>query len=175
MARLRELCVISTNVKFESKDMKVGLHANMVDMRMNKIGSYLRDVFVILCERLSGDYGGTIEHLWIDFELIESLAKPDGKPRYPFRFAKRVSGRSSFGLPPAPDNFNVGHFSVRPDFQRLLSIANEDIIPYCLNLIYKELEVLKTKEKKLGGFDSELFRKKYMDECTRLGYKINPN
>ena len=155
--------------------MRIGLHANMVDMRTDKIGSSLRDVFVILCERLSGDYGGTIEHLWIDFELIESHAKPDGKPRYPFRFTKRVSGRSSFGLPPAPDNFNVGHFSVRPDFQRLLSIANEDITTYCLNLIYKELEVLKTKEKKLGGFDSELFRKKYMDECTRLGYTIKPN
>lgn len=155
--------------------MKVGLHANMVDMRTDKIGSSLRAVFVILSERLSGDYGGTIEHLWIDFELIESHAKPDGKPRYPFRFTKRVSGRSSFGLPPAPDNFNVGHFSVRPDFQRLLSIANEDITAYCLNLIYKELEVLKTKEKKLGGFDSELFRKKYKDECTRLGYTINPN
>lgn len=86
-----------------------------------------------------------------------------------------MSGRSSFGLPQAPDNFNVGHFSVRPDFQRLLSIANEDITTYCLNLIYKELEVLKTKEKKLGGCNSELFRKKYLDECTRLGYTINPN
>ena len=140
-----------------------------------KIGSSLRAVFVILCERLSGDYGGTIEHLWIDFELIESNAKPYGNQRYPFRYTKRMSGRSSFGLPPAPDNLNVGHFSVRPDFQRLLSIANEDITTYCLNLIYKELEVLKTKEKKLGGFNSELFRKKYVDECTRLGYTINPN
>ena len=98
--------------------MKVGLHANMVDMRTDKIGSSLRAVFVILCERLSGDYGGTIEHF---------------------------------------------------------SIANEDITAYCLNLIYKELEVLKTKEKKLGGFNSELFRKKYVDDCTRLGYTINPN
>ena len=155
--------------------MRIGLHANMVDMRTDKIGSSLRAVFVILCERLSGDYGGTIEHLWIDFELIESNAKPDGNPRYPFRYTKRMSGRSSFGLPPAPDNLNVGHFSVHPDFQRLLSRANEDIIPYCLNLIYRELEVLKTKEKILGGFDSELFRGKYMDECTRLGYTIKPN
>ncbi|QTV05069.1 hypothetical protein [Faecalibacter bovis] len=155
--------------------MKVGLHANMVDMQTDKIGSALRDVFTILCERLSGNYGGAIEHLWIDFELIESHAKLDGKPRYPFRFAKRVSGRSNFGLPPSPDNFNVGHFSVRPDFHRLLTISRDEVIPYCLNLIYKELIVLKTKEKKLGGFDSELFRKRFVDECMRLGYKINPN
>jgi len=152
--------------------MKVGLHANMADTQTAEIGSLLRDVFDVLCEKLSGNYGGTIEHLWIDFELIEGLAKTDGKPKYPFRFAKRVSGRSSFGLPPVPDSFNVGHFSVRPDFHRVLSISKEEIIPYCLNLIYKELEVLKTKEKKLGGFDSDLFRKKFVDECTRLGYKI---
>lgn len=50
--------------------MKVGLHANMVDMRTDKIGSSLRAVFVILCERLSGDYGGTIEHFSIANEDI---------------------------------------------------------------------------------------------------------
>ena len=155
--------------------MKVGLHANMVDMQTDKIGSLLRDVFKILCERLNGKYGGTIEHLWIDFELIESHAKSHGKPRHPFRFAKRVSGRSRLGLPPSPDNFNVGHFSVRPDFNKLLSLPNEEVIPYCLNLIYNELVGLKTKEKKLGGFHSELFRKKFADECMRLGYKINLN
>ncbi len=155
--------------------MKVGLHANMVDLKTDKIGDSLRDVFKILCVKLDGNYGGTIEHLWIDFELIESHAKPDGKPRHPFRFAKRVSGRSSFGLPPSPDCFNVGHFSVRPNFRHLLSIAKNEIIPYCLNLIYKELEILKTKEKKLGGFNSELFGSTFSEECKKLGYKLNSN
>jgi hypothetical protein len=155
--------------------MKVGLHANIVDLKTDKIGDSLRDVFEVLCERLDGDYAGTIEHLWIDFELIESHAKSGGKPRYPFRFAKRVSGRSSFGLPPSPDYFNVGHFSVRPNFRHLLSISKDEIIPYCLNLIHKELEILKTKERKLGGFDSELFRKRFSEECKNLGYKLNSN
>jgi len=155
--------------------MKVGLHANMVDLKTDKIASSLRDVFIVLCVRLNGDYGGTIDHLWIDFELIESHAKPDGKPRYPFRFAKRVSGRSSFGLPPSPDYLNVGHFSVRPDFPHLLSISKDEKISYCLNLIYKELEILKDKEKKLGGFNSELFRHRFYEECTKLGFKLNSN
>jgi len=155
--------------------MKVGLHANIVDFKTDKIADSLREVFNVLCERLSGDYGGTIEYLWIDFELVESHAKPDGKPRYPFRFTKRVSGRSSYGLPPSPDYFNVGHFSVRPDFRHLLSISKEEIIPYCLNLIYKELEIVKSKEKKLGGFDSKLFINKFSEECKILGYKLNSN
>ena len=155
--------------------MKVGLHANRADLKTYEISSLLREVFDILCVRLSGNYGGTIEHLWIDFELIERDAKPDGKPRFPFRFAKRVSGRSHFGLPPSPDYLNVGHFSVRPDFQYLLSVSKEKVIQYCLNLIYEELEVLKVKEKKLGGFNSELFRHRFWEECKNIGYYLNNN
>lgn len=40
-----------------------------------KIGSSLRAVFVILGERLSGDYGGTIEHLWIHILLKFNLQR----------------------------------------------------------------------------------------------------
>jgi hypothetical protein len=153
--------------------MEVGIHANMVDQQTDKIASTLRDVFDILCKRLSGNYGGAIEHLWIDFELIEGHAKPDGKPRFPFRFAKRVSRRSQFGLPPSPDYLNVGHFSVRPNFRYLLTISKDEVIPYCLNLIYNELVVLKAKEQKLGGFNSESFRNKFREECKNLGYTLN--
>jgi hypothetical protein len=153
--------------------MEIGIHANMVDYKTSKIADALGRVFEVLCDRLKSDYGGIIEHLWIDFELIESYAKPDGKPRFPFRFANRVSGRSSFGLPPSPDYYNVGHFSVRPNFPYLLSIPEDEVISYCLNLIYKELMVLKAKEKKLGGFNSELFRNRFYEECKILGYTLN--
>ena len=169
------LCAMFTNAHSNSSIMEVGIHANMVDQQTAKIGSELRDLFDILCKRLNGSYGGIIEHLWIDFELVRSHAKSDRKANYPFRFAKRVSGRSSFGLPPLPDYQNVGHFSVRPDFPYLLSISKDEVIPYCLNLIYKELLVLKTKEKKLGGFNSELFIKRFSVECEKLGYIMNSN
>jgi len=155
--------------------MKVGLHANITDLKTEKIASPLRDIFDILSVKLGGNYGGIIEHLWIDFELVESHAKPDGKPRYPFRFAKRVSGRSHFGLPPSPDYFNVGHFSVRPDFPHLLSISKDAIVQYCLSLIYKELEILKVKEKKIGGFNSDVFRHRFYEECRNLGIELNSN
>ncbi|MGL2963390.1 hypothetical protein ACSVH2_06175 [Flavobacterium sp. RSB2_4_14] len=155
--------------------MEIGLHANMCDRDTNEISDMLRSVFKLLCEKLNGNYGGIIEHLWIDFELIKSHAKPDGKPRHPFRFQKRVSGRSSFGLPPSPDYHNVGHFSVRPNFSYLIAIPKSEVIPYCLSLIYKELLVLSTKEKKLGGFKSELFRNRFSEECMALGYSLNEN
>ncbi len=155
--------------------MKVELHSNHVDRRTAKIESSLRDLFDALSKKMSSDYGGNIEHLWIDFELSEMEARPDGKPKFAFRFAKRVSGRSSFGLPSIPDYFNVGHFSVRPDFQHLLSINESEVVSYCLNLIFKDLSILKTKEKKLDGFNSDLFRNKFFEECKLLGYDLSLN
>lgn len=156
-------------------NMKVGIYANMVDQQTDKIADALSDVFDILGEKLTGDYDGIIEHLWIDFELIESHGRPDGKPKHPFRFAKRVSGRAPFGLPPSSDLLNVGHFSVRPNFPYLLSLSKDKVVPYCLNLIYVELVVLKAKEKKLGGFNSDLFRNNFSKECETLGYSLNSN
>jgi len=152
--------------------MEVGIHAHVTDLATSKIGAALRPVFQKLAKRLKGDYGGVIEHLWIDLELVEDHSRADGLPRHAFRFQKRVSGRSHFGLPPTPDSFNVGHFSVRPDFAHLLGLPTKETIPYALSLIYKASEVLLEKQKKLGGFDAALFRKRLRTECHSLGYKI---
>jgi len=152
--------------------MEIGIHANIADYKTSKIAGVVQSVFEDLSNKLKSDYEGIMEHLWIDFELVESDAKPEGKSRFPFRFAKRVSGRSSFGSAPSPDYYNVGHFSVRPNFPYLLSLPENEVIPYCLNLIYKELMFLKAKEKKLEGFNSELFRKRFYDECKILGYSL---
>lgn len=152
--------------------MEVGIHANMSDQGTIKVAEALRPIFSELSERLKGEYGGQIEHLWIDLELIASHAKADGKPRHPFRFQKRVSGRSHFGLPPVPDQFNVGHFSVRPDFVLITSLPTEHMISYVLSLIYNATTVLLDKQKKLGGFNGELFRNNFLGVCQNLGYRI---
>lgn len=151
--------------------MEVGIHANMSDQATSKVAAALQPLFRELSNRLKGEYGGLMEHLWIDLELIESHAKTDGRPRYPFRFQKRVSGRSHFGLPPVPDKFNVGHFSVRPDFALISSLPSEEAVPYVLSLIYIASEALLDKQKKLGGFNAELFRARFQDECQSLGYQ----
>lgn len=152
--------------------MEVGIHANMVDQVTGKVADALRPIFRELSNQLNGEYGGVIEHLWIDLELIESHAKDDGTPRHPFRFQKRVSGRSHFGLPPTPDKYNVGHFSVRPNFKLISSLPSEQAIPYALSLIYDASEVLVKKKKKLGGFNAESFREKFRETCRILGYQF---
>jgi len=155
-------------------NMEVGLHAHMVDQTTAKVGELLRPIFKNLSNQLQGDYGGTIEYLWIDLELIEGHAKSDGSPRHPFRFQKRVTGRAPFGLPQQPDKFNVGHFSVRPDFQLIATLPNERAISYALSEIYRATEILIDKQKRLGGFDAQSFRQCMLNECLALGYPIVP-
>ncbi|MBC3937233.1 hypothetical protein [Undibacterium rugosum] len=150
--------------------MQLGLHANVCDSATAHIVSALHKPFAALSAALSGEYGGPMEHLWIDLELVEHIARPVGKAKFPFRFQKRVSGRSHFGLPPTPDNFNVGHYSVRPDFQLLASMSAEQAVPYVLALIYESVKQLSKKQ--LGGFDVALFRNNFRNECTRLGYEV---
>jgi len=152
--------------------MEVGINASMCDDATLKLASALHPIFRKLGNRLGGDYGGVMEHLWIDFELIDLRANSDGKPRYPFRLQKRVSGRSRFGLPPVPDQFNVGHFSVRPDLALLPSLSEAQVVPYALALIYEASSVLLEKQKKLGGFDAVRFRAKIHEECGKLGYSF---
>lgn len=152
--------------------MKVGLHANIVDEDTKSLADALRPVFKTLSRELEGEYGGSIDHLWIDLELLEYLAKADGSPRHPFRFQKRVSGRSHFGLPVTPDRFNVGHFSVRPDFELIASMSVELAVSHVLQQVYEESSVLLGKEKKLGGFDATLFRERLLSTCQRLGYPL---
>lgn len=129
-------------------------------------------MFKTLSVRLEGEYGGSIEHLWIDLELLEYPAKADGSPRHPFRFQKRVSGRSHFGLPVAPDHFNVRHFSVRPDFALVASLPPEYAVSHVLQQVYEESAVLLGKEKRLDGFDASDFRERLRTACQQLGYPL---
>ena len=153
--------------------MKVGLHANMCDASTERIASALHEPLRAIARDLSKDYGGTIKHLWIDFELIEAHAT--GRPAWSFRFQKRVGGSSPDKLTGLPRDVheNVGHYSVRPDFQELRSIPQESVVSYVLTLIYQSTAVLLDK-KKLGGFDAAQFRSDFLASCRTHGYEIEP-
>lgn len=114
-----------------------------------------------------------MNHLWIDFELIESHAA--GRPPWSFRFQKRVGGSSPDKLTGLPRGVyeNVGHYSVRPDFQELRSVPQKSIVSYVLSLIYASTTVLIEKQKKLGGFDAERFRSDFLTTCRQHGYEID--
>lgn len=152
--------------------MLVQLHANMVDQSTRKVAHALRPTLDALGETLSADYGGIMEHLWIDLELIEAHAKSDGSPRHSFRFQNRVSGRSHFGIPSVPASLHVGHFSVRPDFDLVRSLPIDQAVVYCLSLIYRGTHILCTKSKRLGGFDAKEFRLRFHDACRRMGFQF---
>ena len=73
---------------------------------------------------------------------------------------------------PTPLYENVGHYSVRPDFQELLRIPLEAVASYALGLIYASTSVLVEKQKKLGGFDADKFRQDFLASCRERGYQI---
>lgn len=72
-----------------------------------------------------------------------------------------------------PDHFNVGHYSVKPDFEKLLKLSQENICIYVLKLIYDSTNVLIKNQKKLGDFDAQTFQANFLLECKKLGYLIS--
>jgi hypothetical protein len=159
-----------------ARTMQLGLHANMCDSTTERIADALRAPFKAISRDLSKDYAGTMEHLWIDFELIEAHAPR--RPPWSFRFQKRVGGSSPDKLTGLPRSVreNVGHYSVRPDFQQLRRVPQDSIVGYVLSLIYASTSVLVEKQKKLGGFDAQRFRSEFLTTCRQHGYDIGtPN
>lgn len=153
--------------------MEVGLHANMCDSTTERIARALHAPFKAISRDLSQDYGGTMKHLWIDFDLIGAPAQR--RAPWSFRFQKKVGGSSPdklTGLPRAVHE-NVGHYSVRPDFQELRSVPQESIVSYVLSLIYASTSLLIEKHKKLGGFDADKFRSEFVVTCRQHGYEIS--
>jgi hypothetical protein len=135
------------------------------------IAEALRPYLESLSLRLSRDYGGSMQHLWIDVEMCPAHA--DRRLPWSFRFQKRVSRARTAKLfrVPKPDGaadfLNVGHYSVRPDYAELAELQLREISAYVINLIYGEAAVLERKSQRLGGFDATRFRQDiltYIDE-----------
>ena len=145
--------------------MEVSFNANMTDSDYTrKIATIINKHIGNLENELHKDYGGSMEHLWIDFQLIE-----DHKT-YPFRFQKRVGIPSSFT---EFYSYNVGHYTVRPDFVKLQILSSEEeICSYVFELLYKSTQVLEEKQKKLEGFNVIAFRLDFLSACKKLGYII---
>jgi len=116
-------------------DMELGFHANICDATTERIADALRAPFKVISQDLSGDYGGTMNHLWIDFELVEAFAQR--RRPWSFRFQKKVGGSSPNKLTGLPRRVheNVGHYSVRPDFKELRNVPQDSVVSYVLSLI----------------------------------------
>src|SRR5581483_7749034 len=128
--------------------MEFSINANKCDSATSEIRAKLYDAFKAISKDLCIDYGGTMQHLWIDFELIQSHA--ERRPSWPFRFQKKVGGYTDkiMGLP-VPVYENVGHYGISPDFQKILNTPLDSVTNYALSLVYKSTSVLVEKKKKL--------------------------
>jgi hypothetical protein len=151
--------------------MEVSLNANTCDHATRRIAEVLEKAFAAIEDDLRKDYGGTIQHLWIDFELVEDHARR--RAPFPFRFQKKVGGsRSRLTGLPTPVCENVGHYSVRPDFSELLSTPIESVAGYALSLIFGSTAILVEQQERLGGFDAHRFRADLLAACGKHGYQI---
>jgi hypothetical protein len=122
---------------------------------------------VTLQLRLSGNYGGSMEHLWIDLELCPADA--DNRAPWPFRFQKRVTPPRELRALKPPTYFNVGHYSVRPDYFVLARVPQDQVAGYLLQLLYKSTDVLEQKRRTLGKFDVDAFRARFRNVLQEMG------
>jgi len=149
--------------------MEVRFHANMCDQATRKIADALHQPLRDLGGALSRDYGGTMQHLWIDFELIRDHCEL--RPPYPFRFQKKVGGGICRLTGMRTTMYeHVGHYSVRPDFDVLLALPLDQVVSYVLSRIHESTSVLIEKQKKLGGLDAQRFREDFAAACKEMGH-----
>jgi hypothetical protein len=137
------------------------------DQGTEHLAEAVRPYLELASAYVSRDYGGWMEHLWIDLEM--SPGRADSRSAWSFRFQHRVSlARSArqWGLP-APSGGdepkNVGHFSVRPDYFKLAQILPDHVPAFLLRLVYDQSAVLEKKSRLLGGFDAKSFRRDLLE------------
>lgn len=143
------------------------------DQGTEHLAEAVRPYLEIASAYLCRDYGGLMEHLWIDLEM--SPGRADMRPAWSFRFQRQVSlARSAkqFGLPVpsgANDPKNVGHFSVRPDYFKLAEVPLDNVPGFLLRLVYDESAVLEKRSRRLGGFDAKSFRRDLLEHIASIG------
>ena len=130
-----------------------------VELVTERLHEPLQTLSLLMC----GDYGGDMEHLWVDMEISPSHADLRPEP-WPFRFQKRMAQGSLIDNSREHLN-NVGHYSFRPD---LLNVPLEQVVSYALNELYESTAILERCSTRLTGFDVEKFRADLAREVARL-------
>ena len=86
------------------------IHVGKIDQGSEYLAAAVQQHLEVASAHLSRDYGGVMEHLWIELQM--SPVEADKGPPRPFRFQRRVSiagPAKRLTLPPPPsDPTNVG-------------------------------------------------------------------
>ena len=150
--------------------MEVSINAAKSDQGTDLIAQHIRPQLKELSASLCGDFGGPMEHLWIDLELSPGAA--DLRPPHPFRFQKRVASPRELAAFGSREYFNVGHYSVRPDYFTLAKVALPDLACHLLNLVFESTVILEGK-KQLRGFNVAGFRSQFAASLRAVGCAAN--
>jgi hypothetical protein len=146
--------------------MDVLIGASKSDQGTEHLEALVRPRLDALTSVLSGEYGGPMNLLWIDLELCPGDA--DHRPAFGFRFQKRVVTPKQLRVFGTREFFNVGHYSVRPDYFELARVPLSDVGCYLLRLIFDSTESLAGK-RQLKGFDLGLFRQRFAAALAAQG------
>ena len=150
--------------------MEVQVGAVKSDQGTHHIAALVRPHFDELSRVLSGEYGGNMEHLWIDLELCPLDA--DRRDPFPFRFQKRVAPPRELKAVGAKEHFNVGHFGVRPDYFELARVPMSEMRCYLARLIYEATKTLENR-KQIGDFNLRAFRARFARFLEASGCTAN--
>ena len=149
------------------------IHVGKIDQGSEYLAAAVQQHLEVASAHLSRDYGGVMEHLWIELQM--SPVEADKGPPRPFRFQRRVSiagPAKRLTLPPPPaDPTNVGHFSIQPDYFKLAEVPLDNVPVFLLELVYDESVVLEKKSRRLGGFDAKSFRRDLLEHIASIGRK----
>jgi hypothetical protein len=150
--------------------MEVQIDASESDQGTHHIAEAVRPHLDKLSLALSGEYGGPMEHLWIHLELMPS--RTDIHEPFPFRFQKRVAPPRELKPLGATERFNVGHFSVRPDYFALARVPLADVPCYLMAVVYDATGTLESR-KQLSGFNARAFRERFAQFLRASGCAAN--
>lgn len=150
--------------------MDVLISASKNDQGTEHLADLVRPHLHALTSTLSGEYGGPMNHLWIDLELCPGDA--DHRPAFAFRFQKRVVMPREFRALGTPEFFNVGRYSVRPEYFELARVPLDDVRCYLLRLVFDSTQSL-ARKRQLKGFDLGLFRQRFAAALTAQGCAQN--
>jgi len=146
--------------------MDVLVSAPKSDQGTEQVATLIRPHLEALSSALSGNYGGSMAHLWIALELCPGDA--DVRPPFPFRLQKRVRTPREVRVLGDREFFNVGSYSVRPDYFELARVPLHEVPCYLMTLLYESTKGLHGK-RQLNGFDVEAFRSRFEQAIASQG------
>lgn len=142
--------------------LKVHIDVSASEMATTTAREALGDLLANISKEFQKDYGGNMEELWIDLNLVERW------PALPFRFQKRVSIPYFSGNSVARYVYNVGHYRFVPDFDVLRYLQTpEEIRQYILESLYDSTAILEKRAKSLGNFQATEFRQDLLQACKK--------